>query len=104
MRATPNLTGPPSPWCGSASNWDPLALHAQPLAAAHLSGLLVGPDWTPTEFGDFDAFTNACRALGAERDGSQLDADPHSGRREGARGPGALGPPRGRPRVVRRQP
>src|SRR3954452_2472028 len=64
------------PECGSASNWDPLALHAQPLAADHLSGLLVGPDWTPTEFGDFDAFTNACRALGAERDGSQLDADP----------------------------
>src|SRR4051794_17826282 len=31
------------PACGSASNWDPLALHAQPLAAAHLSGLLVGP-------------------------------------------------------------
>jgi hypothetical protein len=31
---------------------------------------LVGPDWTPTEFGALDEFTNARRALGAERDGS----------------------------------
>ena len=36
----------------------------------------MGPDWTPTELGVFDEFTNACRALGAERDESQLDADP----------------------------
>src|SRR5215218_5042626 len=30
-------------------------------------------------FGAFEEFTNACRGLGAERDGSQLDADPHCG-------------------------